>query len=195
MTSKSTEQNYKRLIRNLRKGEHSKLLIGDPQVSRDYPKLRQSVRIKNKGFTLLEVTIAILALSFMLLGVVKTIKVQSEHRQYREAKRAAWKLREELIGYAILNNRFPEKLSEFTPNLYGLEYEVDPTALVKIFSDILIFEADPTLCVEQYSEDCSDPDKENIYPLFILTHPDYPDIQEWVTMSYLAGYAVKGWTY
>lgn len=149
----------------------------------------------SKGFTLLELTIVILVMSFVLVGVAKFIKVQGDFQQYQEAKKAAWHLRSELIGYAILHNRLPKDLSPITSNPHGFSYEVDSTALVQIFKEILEFNANPTLCIEPYSEDCNDSNAENIYAVFLITHPKYPEIKEWVTMSYLSGYASRGWVY
>ncbi|MEK7991905.1 MAG: hypothetical protein VSS52_012920, partial [Thiotrichaceae bacterium] len=142
-----------------------------------------------------EMTIAILAISFALLGVAKILNVNSDFKRHAIIKEEAYRLKNELIGYAILNNQLPNSLATITANRYNINYQVDTEGLDRIFKEILTFDAEPTLCIELISRDCDDPNAENYYALFLLTHPDYPDIQEWVTTSYLAGYAVKGWAY
>ena len=60
-----------------------------------------------RGFSLLEMAIVVLAFSFMLMGVSQLLKVQFEQGALRQTDKQLHLIRKALLGYATLTGRLP----------------------------------------------------------------------------------------
>ncbi|MCV6639468.1 type II secretion system protein [Candidatus Albibeggiatoa sp. nov. NOAA] len=134
--------------------------------------------MSTKGFTLLEMAITIVALSFVLMSTIELVSTKMKSNEYQEIKQAAKDLRKQIIGYAILTNHLPPReLNGIIPNPHNIKYDPNLIAINQdIFKDILSIikegeKADEKReikkkffnekwCIdtydrEEYSEDCS----------------------------------------
>ncbi len=95
---------------HLQPGSHSSHVVG---ISPGSPKslvlgiCRTSVRKIPRGFSLVEVAIAVFVITLLLGGILVPLTTQVERRKTEESYRILDQAREALIGYAAANGRFP----------------------------------------------------------------------------------------
>lgn len=63
--------------------------------------------LQQRGFTLLEMAIVVLALSLMLTTVAQILRVQSEFKALKQTDKQLQLIREALIGFATIEGRLP----------------------------------------------------------------------------------------
>lgn len=64
-------------------------------------------KIKNTGFSLLEMTVVLLILGLLMGGMLMPLQAQWEYSKRQQTIKALAEIKEALIGFAILNGRFP----------------------------------------------------------------------------------------
>lgn len=64
-------------------------------------------KIKKSGFNLLEMTVVLLILGLLMGGLLLPLQAQTDYNKRQQTHRALAEIKEALIGYAILNGRFP----------------------------------------------------------------------------------------
>jgi prepilin-type N-terminal cleavage/methylation domain-containing protein len=64
-------------------------------------------KIKNSGFSLLEMTVVVLILGLLIGGMLMPLQAQWEYSKRQRTTKALAEIKEALIGFAILNGRFP----------------------------------------------------------------------------------------
>jgi len=80
--------------------------------------------MKNKGFTLIELTVVLFIVSLLLGGLLAPLSAQIEARRVSDTNKSLHEIKEHLLGFAITNNaRLPCPATETDPlNVnYGLE--------------------------------------------------------------------------
>jgi len=60
-----------------------------------------------RGFTLVEIAIVLLIVTLLLTGLVPTISSQIEQRQTNETRKQLDEIQQALVGFAVVNERFP----------------------------------------------------------------------------------------
>ena len=65
------------------------------------------VKIKHSGFSLLEMTVVLLILGLLIGGMLIPLQAQTEYRKRQQTIKDLSEIKEALIGFAILNGRFP----------------------------------------------------------------------------------------
>jgi len=83
---------------------------------------------KARGFTLIELTMVLFIISLLLGGLLVPLATQIESRQRNETLEQLERIQEALIGFAIINGRFPCYTSETDPlsEFYGIEDSANP---------------------------------------------------------------------
>lgn len=64
-------------------------------------------RLAKSGFSLLEMTVVLLILGLLMGGLWMPLQAQIEYRKRQQTAHALAEIKEALIGFAILNGRFP----------------------------------------------------------------------------------------
>ena len=59
------------------------------------------------GFTLIEMTMVMMIIGLLLTGLIPTLSAQMESRRINETRKQLDEIKESLIGFAIINGRFP----------------------------------------------------------------------------------------
>jgi len=90
-----------------------------------------------KGFSLIELAMVLLIISLLLGGLLVPLATQLEARQRNDTQQQLERIREALIGFAIVNGRLPFCTSE-----------TDPTAAGYGVEDSTCNPADPTLTAD-----------------------------------------------
>jgi len=62
---------------------------------------------RQPGFTLVEITIAMLVVSILLAGILMPLALQMELRRYADTKKTLDQINEALIGFVLVNGRLP----------------------------------------------------------------------------------------
>jgi len=81
-----------------------------------------------RGFTLVELAMVLFVVSLLLGGLLVPLATQIEARQRSDAEDQLEKIREALVGFAIINGRLPCHSTESDPASpnYGMEDPVNP---------------------------------------------------------------------
>lgn len=76
-----------------------------------------------QGFTLTELTIVLVIVAFLLGGMLLPLSAQRDLRDFSAAQQQLVEIKEALMGFAIINGRFPCPTSESDPAnaRYGIE--------------------------------------------------------------------------
>ncbi|MFK8067344.1 MAG: prepilin-type N-terminal cleavage/methylation domain-containing protein, partial [Gammaproteobacteria bacterium] len=82
--------------------------------------------MKNKGFTLLEVTIVLLIVGLLLGGILGPIATRHEQKQRQDTQDKLDQIKDALFGFAITNGRLPCPDTDATPD--GIENPIDGVA-------------------------------------------------------------------
>jgi len=64
-------------------------------------------RLAKSGFSLLEMTVVLLILGLLIAGMLMPLQAQWEYSKRQQTTKALAEIKEALIGFAILNGRFP----------------------------------------------------------------------------------------
>ena len=68
---------------------------------------RLTVKIMNRGFTLIEMAIVLMIVALLLGGMLVPLSAQMDQRNVSDTQKALSEIKEALIGYAIANGRLP----------------------------------------------------------------------------------------
>lgn len=68
---------------------------------------RMSVRIRESGFSLVELAVVMTVVAFLLGGLMYTLSAQIEQRNFEETRRRLEQARELVLSFAIINGRLP----------------------------------------------------------------------------------------
>lgn len=81
------------------------------------------MRPNQRGFTLIELAVAVLIIALLLGSILVPLNTQVEQRKISETRRMLDEIRESLIGFAIINGRLPCPDTDSDPAAaeYGLE--------------------------------------------------------------------------
>jgi prepilin-type N-terminal cleavage/methylation domain-containing protein len=69
--------------------------------------MRQIFRIKSRGFSLIELSVVMAIVAFLLGSLMYTLSAQTEQRNFEETRRRLDQARELLFAFAITNGRLP----------------------------------------------------------------------------------------
>jgi prepilin-type N-terminal cleavage/methylation domain-containing protein len=82
-----------------------------------------TTRRAQRGFSLIELAVAVLVIALLLGSILVPLGTQVEQRRISDSRRALEEIREALIGFAIINGRLPCPDTDSDPSAagYGLE--------------------------------------------------------------------------
>lgn len=84
------------------------------------------LRRRPQGFTLVEMAVVLVILGLMFGGLFVPISVQIDQRNYSETRQRMSEIKEALIGFAMINGRFPCPSSVTDPSNAGFGVETVP---------------------------------------------------------------------
>lgn len=90
---------------------------------------------QQQGFTLVEITIAMLVVSILLAGILMPLALQMELRRYADTKKTMDQINEALIGFVLINGRLPCPADPTIPDgsaNAGVERAACATAATKV---------------------------------------------------------------
>jgi prepilin-type N-terminal cleavage/methylation domain-containing protein len=83
-----------------------------------------------RGFTLLELAVALFVVSVLLTGLISSIAIQVERRRVTDTRQQLEEAREALIGFALINKRLPGPADANGIERTNCVNEVDCTGLI-----------------------------------------------------------------
>lgn len=149
--------------------------------------------MKKNGFSLLEMAIAVTALSILMSGLLPVMKIIRENRMINETKKTLDKLASDSLGYAIIYGKLPVKIEDLgSGSIYDawgnkIKYVADLNYLGNITPS-----TQSKLCEPLYSVDCINERENDLYvaAIFSTTTP-LGEFKSYVSESALKYYLVS----
>ncbi len=148
---------------------------------------------KIRGFSLLEMTIVIMALSILMSGLLPVMKIIQENRMINETKKTLDKLANDSLGYAIIHGALPVNIEDLNSgsirDAWGnkIKYVADESYLENITPS-----TQSKLCEPLYSVDCKNEREDDLYVAAIFsTDTPLGEYKSYVSESVLKYYMVS----
>lgn len=150
--------------------------------------------MKNKGFSLLEMAMVVLALSVLMMGVLELAQLSHKIEMTRQTKATLDKLVKDSIGYAINRGVLPATIDELgterMTDAWGkkITYKVNTRYQVQITAA-----TQSKLCIQKYSVDCTGDRSDDLYvAAYFTTNTPLGEFDSYVSEKELKYYMISG---